>query len=575
MKSKIFLLFVLGVCAVISAQPVSPNAKRAFSAFIDKYLDDYYRRHPVTASVDGVHTYDDQLDSFSKDAVTDEMRALILFDRNLTTIKPDQLDLSSRLDYEMLKNNIQWRELELDRIRFWRKNPAIYSDVISNGLLWLALYDFAPAPERLKHVIAREQEVEGLLKEARTNISNPPAVYIKVSLSSLKGTLDFVESDVPKAFSSVSDPKLASDFHASTVAAATAIRGYIQFLEKEVQPNAKGSYAIGADNYVEKLKYQEEIDLPLDRLLSIAQREIKSNQEQFRTVAAKIDASRKPLDVWNEIKHKHPASGQLVPEAQKQLDSLIRFINEKKIVTIPPAPPVMVSPTPGFMRWSFASMWTPGPFEKKPLKSPYYITDVETGWSAAQKEEHLTEFNYPQLWTTSIHEAYPGHYVQGVYVKMAPSKVRKATPFAPGSYVEGWAHYCEQMMIDEGFGGGDPKIRMGQLKDALLRLCRFYVGISLHTRSMSVEEGTKFFMDNAFMEHLPAEREAERGTFDPTYLVYSVGKLEILKLRDDYKKLKGDKFSLQEFHNRLLQNGNAPIKVQRRLLLPNDQGSIL
>ncbi|HEY9232341.1 MAG TPA: DUF885 family protein, partial [Blastocatellia bacterium] len=192
-----------------------------------------------------------------------------------------------------------------------------------------------------------------------------------------------------------------------------------------------------------------------------------------------------------------------------------------------------------------------------------------------QKEEYLASINYEQLWTTSIHEAYPGHYVQGVYLRQVASPVRKTSAIAPGSFVEGWAHYTEQMMIDEGFGNHDPKLKMGQLADALLRLCRFVVGIREHTEAMTVEQGTRFFMENAYMGETPSRIEAERGTFDPTYLVYTVGKLAILKMRDDYRRYRRQEFSLQEFHDHLLANGNAPLWVHRQLLMPGDKGKLL
>jgi uncharacterized protein (DUF885 family) len=227
------------------------------------------------------------------------------------------------------------------------------------------------------------------------------------------------------------------------------------------------------------------------------------------------------------------------------------------------------------MRWSTASMWTPGPFERRPLPARYLVTDVDPKWSDKQKEEYLASLNYPQLWSTSIHEAYPGHFVQGVYLRQVASPVRKVWALAPGSFVEGWAHYAEQMMLEEGFANGDPKIKMGQLADALLRLCRLVVGIRLHTEGMTVEEGTRFFMANAYMGETPSRIEAERGTFDPTYLVYAVGKLAILKLRDDYKRSRGAEYSLREFHDRLLSNGNAPIRMHRQLMMPGDRGKLI
>ena len=306
-----------------------------------------------------------------------------------------------------------------------------------------------------------------------------------------------------------------------------------------------------------------------------ANRQLSKAQDEFRKTAARIDPKRDPQAVWAEIQRDHPKAGTLVQEASRQLDELVKFINEKKIVTLPPAEKPIVMATPDFMRWSTASMWTPGALERGPSRARYLITDVDPAWTERQKEEYLGSINYEQLWTTTIHEAYPGHYVQGMYLRQVASPVRKTSAIAPGSFVEGWAHYTEQMMLEEGFGGGDPKLKMGQLADALLRLCRFVVGIREHTDGMKVEQATRFFMDNAYMGETPSRIEAERGTFDPTYLVYTVGKLAILKMRDDYRRYRGKDFSLQEFHDKLLQNGNAPLWVHRQLLMPGDKGKLL
>ncbi len=310
-------------------------------------------------------------------------------------------------------------------------------------------------------------------------------------------------------------------------------------------------------------------------MLKIAERELAKAQDEFRKTAGEIDSRRPVLAVWSDVQRDHPPAGALVEEAQKQLDALVKFIREKKIVTLPEGPGPKVAPTPEFMRWSTASMWTPGPFEGRQLPARYLITDVDPAWTEKQKSEYLSSINFPQLWSTSIHEAYPGHFVQGAYLKQAPSNVRKTWALAPASFVEGWAHYTEQMMLEEGFGAGDPKMKLGQLADALLRLCRFVVGIRLHTAGMTVDQATRFFMENAYMGETPSRIEAERGTFDPTYLVYTVGKLAILKLREDYKRYRRDNFSLQEFHDRLLSNGFAPIWAHRRMLMPEERGKLL
>ena len=552
-------------------------AAAAFSKWVDTYLEDFYRRHPAAASYDGIHTYDNRLDSFSPESIQAELAALAAFEKDLAGVDSARLPLSDRLDWQLAGNNIRSRRLELERIRMWQKQPDVYCSVIGGGLMLLTMQRFAPPETRLRSVIAREREIPRLLDEARANVANPPAVYVKVALEDFDGVLDFVQNDIPKAFPEVKDAALLAELRASTAAAAEALRKYIAYLKNDLRPKAKGEFAIGAENYADLLKFQEGVNLPLGDLLGIAQREIEREQERFRVTAAEIDPAAEPHLVWERLKREHPPAGHVVAEAQKQLATIIQFIEEKHLVTLPQAVPAVAMPTPPFYRQSFASMWNPGPFETADLPSPYFVTEVDPAWPRKKQEEYLTAFNYSELWSTSIHEAYPGHYVQGMIVRQAPSKVRKAALFAPNTYVEGWAHYTEQMMIaEEGFGGRDPKIRLGQIVESLLRLCRFYAGISLHTRGMSVDEATRFFMKNAFWEETPARAEAERGTYDPTYLVYSVGKLEILKLREDYRALQGDKFSLMEFHDRLLRGGQAPIWVYRRLLLGDrDDGKIL
>jgi hypothetical protein len=549
-------------------------AAAKFPKLVAEYLHDLHSRHPTLAASSGIHTWDDQLEDYSSPALSAECNAIKIFQERLEKIPPLELRMSDTFDYQILASNMKARLLELEQIQSYERNPQIYNEPISTGLLQLALFESAPAEVRLRQVIAKEKLVPRLLESARMNIRKPPAVFLKVAIESFKGTLSFVQIDLPKAFVSARDPKLQSEFKKSTKTAAEAIAKYIKHLQG-TKPDPEAMFAIGKENYQAKLKYDEGIEVPVDTLLKIAERELSKTQEQFRNTALLIDRKRNPMAVWADVQRDHPKAGTLVEEAQKQLDALVRFIDENKIVTLPQSAAPVVAATPDFMRWSSASMWTPGPFESRPLSARYLITDVDPKWTDHQKEEYLGSINYPQLWTTSIHEVYPGHFVQGTFLKQVASPVRKLWSMAPGSFVEGWAHYTEQMMIDEGFGGGDPKIRIGQLADALLRLCRFVVGIREHTRGMSVDQATRFFMDNAYMGETPSRIEAERGTFDPTYLVYSVGKLAIQKLRDDYKRDRSEEFSLQEFHDRLLSNGNAPLWVHRQMLLPGDKGKLI
>lgn len=549
-------------------------AAARFPKLVAEYLHDLHSRHPVLAAASGLHSWDGELEDYSSTALSAETNAIKAFQERLEKIPPLELRLSDTFDYQILASNMRARLLEIDEIQSYERNPQVYNEPISTGLLQLAMFEAAPAETRLRQVIAKEKLVPRLLDSARSNISKPPAVFLKVAIDSFKGTLSFVQNDLPRVFASVNDPKLQGEFKKSTRTASEAIAKYVKHLQGK-KPDPQAIFAIGKENYEAKLKYEEGIEVPVNTLLQIAERELLKTQDQFRKTAALIDRKRDPISVWAGVQRDHPKPGALVQEAQKQLDSLVRFIEEKKIVTLPQASPPAVAPTPDFMRWSSASMWTPGPFESRQLPARYLITDVDPRWTDKQKEEYLGSINYPQLWTTSIHEVYPGHFVQGSYLKQVASPVRKGWAIAPGSFVEGWAHYTEQMMIDEGFGGGDPKMRMGQLADALLRLCRFVVGIREHVYGMTVEQGTRFFMDNAYMGETPSRIEAERGTFDPTYLVYSVGKLAIMKLRDDYRRDRKEEFSLQEFHDRLLSNGNAPLWVHRQMLLPGDKGKLI
>jgi uncharacterized protein (DUF885 family) len=545
-----------------------------FPRLVDEYMTDLYSRHPNIAAATGLHAWDGKLEDLSSGAISDEVSAIKKFQSRLEKIRPLDLGFSDLFDYQILASNMKSRLLEFEQIKSYERNPSVYNDAISTGLLQIASFEHAPADSRIRHIIAKENQIPRLLDSARANVEKVPAIYLKIALESFRGTLGFIQSDLPKAFASVKDAKLQAEFRKSTKTAAEAVAKYIAHLEK-TRPDPEATYAIGKQNYEAKLRYDEGIDIPVETLLKIAYRELAKTQDEFRKTASRIDSRRAAMAVWAQIQSEHPKAGTLVEEARKQLDTLVRFIEEKHIVTLPVGEPPVVAPTPDFARWSTASMSTPGPLESRALPARYLITDVDPKWTDKQKEEYLASLNYGQLWTTSIHEAYPGHYVQGAYLKQVSSPVRKSWAIAPGSFVEGWAHYTEQMMLEEGFGKDDPKIKMGQLADALLRLCRFVVGIREHTERLTVEQGTIFFMENAYMGETPSRLEAERGTFDPTYLVYTVGKLAILKLRDDYKRYRKEEFSLQDFHDRLLSNGNAPLWVHRQLLMPGDKGKLI
>jgi len=542
--------------------------------FVDDLLSYLYEAHPTHATLDGVHTHDDLLEDLSRQGIESTTHALSGYLRRLDEINPAGLTEVERLDHRMIGANLRARMLEFEEIRTWEKNPQYYSDILASSLAGQTLFNHAPAEERARRVLSKLRQTPRLMQAARDNITDPPGIFVKVGLETMRGALKFVDDDLPKAFTSVDDLHLLGDLADAQAEASQAIGAYIQYLETDLAPRARSSFRLGREKFEQKLKLDEGITISLDRLLAIATRELHATQDEFRSVAGRMNGGD-PLEAWARTKADHPQPGELVNVARQQLDELATFLERQNIISLPAGEAITVAPTPDFYRWSFASMWTPGPFEAKATRAYYYLTDADPSWPPERQEEHMRDFNFPTLWNISIHEVYPGHFLHYQHLRQVDSKVRKSTFFAPASVVEGWAHYCEQMMIEAGFRRNDPTIKLGQLAEALVRLARFVVCIRLHCEDMSVEQGMRFFRDEAFLEEATARREAERGTFDPTYLVYSVGKLMMLKLRRDYKEQQGGKFSLRAFHDSVLAQGCAPFSALRQLVLNDAFDAVL
>jgi uncharacterized protein (DUF885 family) len=543
--------------------------------FVDDYLRYLYEIQPTGAALDGVHTLDDLLEDMSRSAIESQARALSGFARRLDEIRPDGLTDVERIEHPVIAANIRARIFEIEEVRAWERNPQYYADILATSLATQVIFPYAPEDERARRVLSKLRQAPRLIQAARDNIKDPPGIYAKVGMETLRGVLKFIERDLPRALSGVDDLHLLGDLADASVEAADALRDYIGYLEAELAPRARASFRLGREKFEKKLKLEEGLSLGVDKLLAIASRELRATQEEFRRAASRLNGSGDPVEAWRRAKDDHPEPGRLVQTAQDQIAKLMTFIERHDLVTIPPGEPLVVAQTPDFYRWTFASMWTPGPFETKPTRSYYYVTDADPSWPIERQTEHLRDFASATLWSISMHEAYPGHFVHALHLRQVESKLRKSLLFSPASAVEGWAHYCEQMMIEAGFEKGNPKVRLGQLAEALIRLARFIVGIRLHAEDMSVEAGMRFFRDEAFMEETGARREAERGTFDPTYLVYTAGKLMLLKLRADCKAQQGSRFSLRAFHDAYLDNGTLPIWAQRKLMLPGDLGDVL
>lgn len=537
--------------------------------FVDEYLAWLHETHPTSATFDGVHAHDDLLEDLSRAALDARVRELGHFARRLAAIDPGALSPAERIERPLAEANIRSRLFEIEYVRSWERDPHYYAELLSTSLASQALFSYAPLAERARRVHSKLRQARCLLQAARDNIKEPAGIFVKIGLETLRGALRFVEEDLPRAFAEVDDLHLLGDLADASADAADALRGYIDYLERDLGPRSRASFRLGRERFEEKLRVEEGVRLGADKLLEIAMRELRETQEAFRREAGRLN-SGDPTGVWQRLKAEHPEPGDIVTVAQRQVDELREFIERQGLVTLPDAGAVIVAETPRFYRWTFASMWTPGPFEPRPLQAYYYVTDVDSAWPRARQEEHLRDFNYGALWAISMHEVYPGHFLHYQHLRRIESKLRKSILFASASFVEGWAHYAEQLVVDAGFRRGDQSVRLGQIAESLIRLCRVVVGIRLHAEDLSVEQGVRFFREEAFLEEAAARREAERGAFDPAYVVYSLGKLMLLKLREDVRDSQGARFSLREFHDTLLGNGHMPFSLHRRQMLGDE-----
>jgi len=555
-----------------------PAALSSWDRLVDQYFDDYYFPfHPSFGTQAGLHRYDTQLEDYSRAGVEAEVKALKEVRGKIQGFLATGLTAEQQADREMLLHEIDGRLLELEQIRGWEKNPDRYPGRITYSVFLIMNRTFAPPEERLRSVIARERQMPKVFDDARANLKNPPKIYTQIALQQLPGIIRFFQQDVPGAFKQVKDPKLLDQFKQANQAVIDSLASYQKWLQDDLLPRSNGDFRIGAENYRKKLLYDEMVDTPLDELLKLGYADLHRNQQLLKETATRIDPNKTLDQVLGELQEHYPPPDQLLQTVRDMFGDLRAFIARAHIVTIPSPVLPIVEETPPFMRaLTFASMDTPGPYEHTAKEAFFNVTVPEKDWTPEHVREFMAQFNYDTLTSVAVHEAYPGHYVQFLWVQNAPSKVRKLVGCS--SNAEGWAHYSEQMMLDEGYGkpsngGSDEKslkLRLGQLQDALLRNARYIVGIEMHTGKMTFDQAVDFFVKEGYQSHAVAETETKRGTSDPTYLVYTLGKLEIMKLREDYKRKMGATFNLEEFHNDFLKQGYPPVKIIRKAMLGDD-----
>jgi uncharacterized protein (DUF885 family) len=584
LKASVLVRFLIAICLSCANGFAAEREDAEYEAVAEEYIKTYLAAHPLEGTALGLHEYDGRITDYSRLALDAELSRLRRFDDRLTKFDPGKLSARQSIDLRILQAAVKKDLFEMQEMSIFERNPMVYARAADVNVY--IKRNFAPLEDRVRSLVAIESQIPNILIAARTNLNDVlPMPYVELAIQIAKGSADFLKKDLVAAVTGLKDEQLRGALHECNRKAANALNDYAGWLEREKLPKASLDFALGEEKFRRFLAQTELVDLPPQKILEIGMTQLKAEQEAFADAAKKIDPTKPPIEVFKQIQSEHPTPENLIPDVAKDLDKIRKYVTSHHLVTIPSEVRAKVKETPQYLRaTSFASMDTPGPFEKRATEAYYYVTPTENDWPEKQKQEWLTAFNYYTSDVVSIHEAYPGHYVQFLHLNASPaSKVEKI--FGSYAFIEGWAHYCEKMMLDEGYGNPSnatatpseddvkraAKYRMAQADEALLRLCRLCVSIKIHTQKMSVEEATKFFQENCYYEEKPARQEAMRGTFDPGYLNYTLGKLQILKLRDDYKAQQGEEFSLQKFHNELLNHGMPPIRLLREIMI-KDQG---
>lgn len=573
MKTSILAAAPTVIAVLLFAQnPASPGTTSvpsgtdpAFARFVDDYFDASFASNPLQGTAAGFHQYDMKMPDRSRAAIEKRIADLQGQLKRLSAFDRAKLPFDDVIDAEALEGEIRSELLDLETLRNWERNPMGYAGTAGFAVNALIKRDFAPKADRLRSVTARLRAVPAICAAGKANLQNPPKEFTTLATRMAKGSAGFLQGGLAAWAKGAAgaDAALLAEFTEANGRAVAAVSNFAAWLETDLAPRSNGKYAIGAENYAAKLRYDDMVEQPLAEVLAIGEANLAKDYAAFVETAKKIDPSKSPAEVMQSLSSEHPSAEDLIPSAQRTVEAARQFLVDRKIVTIPSPVRPMITETPVFARFgSFASMDTPGAYETKATEAFYYVTPVEKDWDAKHQEEHLRLYNPYVMGMINVHEVWPGHYLQFLYGNRFPTKTRRLV-FC-GTNAEGWAHYTEQMMVDEGFGGGDPKVRLAQLQEALLRDCRYVVGIKLHTQGMTVEDGAKVFVEKGFQEPANAFEEARRGAYNPTYLYYTLGKLEIQKLRDDYRQAKGA--SLQQFHDAFVAQGALPIPLVRRIL---------
>jgi hypothetical protein len=534
--------------------------------FVADYLDAYFEVHPDIAVVQGRHEFDGKLPNFGKDAIDQEIIRLHS-QRDRASAYTNGLSERQRFEHDYLLAAIDSDLFWLETAQWPYRDPYFYSNAVDPTVYLTRPY--APLNQRMRAFIDYETALPVALRQIQANLHTPmPRTYVDLGRLTFGGMANYFEHDVPAIFASVQDRQIQNDFADANAEAVRVLKSLDAWFESQ-RPTATDDFAIGADIFQKMLHSTERVDMPLAQLKQLGQRDLDRNLAALKEACAQFAPGRTLAECVAKDAADKP-KGTPVEAAREQLKELRAFVADHNLVTIPGTEQALVDEAPPYTRWNFAYINIPGPYEKG-LPSVYYISPPDPKWPAAEQKAYLP--GKATLLFTSAHEVMPGHFLQFLHANRSPSKFGQV--FVGYAYAEGWAHYAEEMIWDAGLGAGDPEIHVGQLTEALLRDVRFLSAIGLHTENMSVADSEKLFRDSAFQDAGNASQQAARGTFDPAYLNYTMGKLMIRKLRDDWTASRGGRNAWHDFHDQFLQFGGPPIPLVRGAMLGASAGSPL
>ena len=550
--------------------PEFDNGHDGLEGLSQRLIQEYWDFYPTAGSRIGRHEYDGRLPDLTPTSLSRRGESVRRGLSQISAIDPSRLTNEERLSHRLLDQFLKRELFTLAEMRPWEKNPMRQVEYLNVGSY--VKRDYAPLADRLRSASQVLAQIPEFLETLDAALGQPGAPVLDMSIEAYAGMARFYRQDLDQAVSGFDDRAILSEFTRLRGSAAGAVDRFVERL-KARRKGASPEFAIGTPMYQAMMSQGEAVILSVEDLERVGQANLDDNLDRLAAVAAAIGPGRPVADIVADISRNHPTADGLIPDTREILEALRQAMIDLDVLSLPSEDRCQVMETPAYMRYAFAAMDSVGALETNASESYYYVTPVEPDWTTVQREEWLSNFNYDTLKIISIHEVYPGHFVHHLHNKYGrdlPLVNRVATSYA---FTEGWAHYTEEMVVNTDYAKGQQNLVLTQLLEALVRNCRYLCSIRMHTQGMTVDQATRFFMDNAYMGELPARREALRGTFDPGYLNYTLGKLMIKKLAQDYRREKAGVFSLKDFHDQLLSYGAPALPLVREVMLENPGGS--